>query len=171
MRDHLDLVGQLGRGFGNSEFDPLTPRDLMEYAVANHDAGWLPIDRELGIDPETDLPPNLLRTPLGELVKTGPGSASFNEAHHPFCGLIVSMHACGLLNGRYGLSDKIVVDVLPEDAQPMFARMLETEGDRQERLKAELAANPITQRMRLSRPSPSARATRISVAPSRICAL
>ncbi len=97
MRDHLSLVGQLGRGFGNAEFDPLAPRELMEYAVANHDAGWMPVDQKLGMDPDTNLPPNLLRTPLEELVKTGPGSASFNEAHHPFCGLIVSMHACGLL--------------------------------------------------------------------------
>ena len=144
MSAHLDLVAQFGRGFGNADFATLCPRELMEFAIANHDAGWKSVDEELGIDPETDLPRNLLRTPLEELVKTGPGSAAFNEAHHPFCGLLVSMHACGLLNGRYGLSDKIVVDVLPESAQPMFQDMLDQEAKRQDRLKASLAADPAT---------------------------
>ena len=144
MCDHLDLVAQFGFGFGNAEFETLHPRELMEFAIANHDAGWNPVDEALGIDPETHLPRNLLRTPLEELVKTGPGSADFNEAHHPFCGLMISMHASGLLNGRYGLSDKIVVDVLPESAQPMFKAMLDTEAKRQKRLKDHLSADPNT---------------------------
>ena len=74
MSDHLDLVAQLGRGFGNAEFATLHPQGLMEFAVANHDAGWAPVDETLGIDPETHLPRNLLRTPLEELAKTGPGA-------------------------------------------------------------------------------------------------
>ena len=144
MRDHLDLVGQFGLGFGNDEFASLNPKALMEFAIANHDAGWDSVDAALGIDPDTGLPRNLLATPLEDLVKTGPGSADFNEAHHPFCGLLVSMHAYGLLNGRYGLSDKVVVDILPPHAQPMFRAMLDSEVVRQERLKAELAADPRT---------------------------
>ena len=144
MSDHLDLVAQFGLGFGNTEFATLHPRELMEFAIAHHDAGWTPIDEELGIDPDTDLPRNLLRTPLDELVKTGPGSAEFNEKHHPFCGLIVSMHASGLLNGRYGLSDKIVIDILPESAQPMFNTMLDKEAMRQQRLKEQLASDSET---------------------------
>ena len=144
MRDHLDLVGQLGCAFGNDEFASLNPKALMEFAIANHDAGWDSVDAELGIDADTGLPKNLLKTPLEDLVKTGPGSADFNEAHHPFCGLLVSMHAYGLFNGRYGLSDKIVVDILPPHAQPMFGAMLDGESARQERLKAQLAADPRT---------------------------
>ncbi len=145
MHDHLTLVGQLGRGFGNDLFSPLVPRELMEYAIANHDAGWGTVDASLGIDPDTDLPPNLLRTPLEELVKTGPGSASFNQKHHPYCGLIVSMHACGLLNGRYGFSDKIVLDVLPKDVAPLFEEMLTSEARRQEHLKEILSQDPTSQ--------------------------
>lgn len=144
MREHLDLVAQLGRGFGNDLFAMLNPKSLMEYAIAHHDAGWDGVDRTLGIHPETGLPRNLLETPLEALVETGPGSADFNEAHHPFCGLLVSMHAYGLLNGRYGLSDKIVVDVLPAEAQPMFRSMLDRELVRQARLKTQLAADPET---------------------------
>ncbi len=142
MRDHLDFAAQFGRGFGNAEFASLNPSELMDYAIRNHDAGWDDVDENLGIDPATGLPKNLLQTPLEDLVRTGPASADFNEAHHPFCGLLISMHAYGLLNGRYGLSDKIVVDVLPESAQPMFREMLDGELSRQARLKTELAADP-----------------------------
>jgi len=144
MRDHLGLVAQLGRAFGNEEFASLNPRDLMDYAIAHHDAGWDEVDADLGIDPATGMPRNLLQTPLDRLAQTGPASAAFNEAHHPFCGLLISMHAYGLLNGRYGLSDKIVVDVLPADAQPMFREVCEAELRRQDRLKSTLAADPRT---------------------------
>ena len=41
MRGHLDLVSQLGFGFGNAEFDTLEPRALMEFAIANHDVIFL----------------------------------------------------------------------------------------------------------------------------------
>ena len=142
MRDHLHLVAALGRAFGNELFASLHPRELMEYAITHHDAGWDEVDAGLGIDPDTGLPRDLLKTPLERLVETGPASASFNEAHHPYCGLLISMHAYGLLNGRYGLSDKVVVDVLPEHARPMFKEMCDGELRRQDRLKSALADDP-----------------------------
>ena len=142
MRDHLALADQFGRGFGNKNFATLCPRELMEFVAANHDAGWHAVDDKLGLDADTHLPLNLLQTPLQDLIKAGPNSVVHNQAHHPFCGLMVSLHVCGLYNGRFGLSDKIVVDALPEDARPMFQAMLDNEVRRQERLKAQLAVDP-----------------------------
>jgi hypothetical protein len=97
------------------------------------DARWLQ-------DPTTGLPYNLVKTPLAELVRTGQGSPDVNEAHHPFCGLISSMHTYGLYHGRYGLSDFVFVKVMPDELLPFVTQMLADELARQARLKERVSA-------------------------------
>jgi Protein of unknown function (DUF3891) len=50
-----------------------------------------------------------------------------------------SMHSWGLYNGRYGLSDLVLIDKIPAQDRPLAQRMLDGEIDRQKRLKMELA--------------------------------
>jgi hypothetical protein len=50
----------------------------------------------------------MARTPTPEVVKTNFGSPDFNEAHHPYCVLLSSMHSVGLYNGRYGFSQFVI---------------------------------------------------------------
>jgi hypothetical protein len=54
------------------------------------------------------------------------------------------MHSWGLYNGRYGLSKLVLLDKIAEIDRPVVVRMLDSEIERQKRLKAELAKHPQT---------------------------
>ena len=144
MADHTAVAGALAAAFGNDSFDPLEPRELMEEVVGHHDAGWRDLDARLLRNPDTGLPYHLVDTPVVEMVKTSGLSPAANEARHPYCGIISSMHSYGLYHGRYGLSDKLFIDLLPEELIPEVTEMLEGEEQRQARLTAQLAADPAT---------------------------
>lgn len=142
--EHGALCGQFASAFGNDRFKPPVPRDEVVYAIGCHDNGWLETDENPGLDPNTRLPYNVLDTPRSVLFRTSQRSPDFNERHHPYCGLISSMHSWGLYNGRYGLSDKILVDFIEAEHQAEMNGMLDGELSRQERLKGVLAADPET---------------------------
>lgn len=145
MREHLALCGQLARAYGNDRFESLSPREEMLYVVDNHDRGWDDYDQNPGIDPNTRLPYLMSKTPAVESVKTNRGSPDFNEVHHPYCGLISSMHTWGLYNKRYGFTQFVVrtrntVSIQVADPnRPMVDKMLADEVARQNRLKETLA--------------------------------
>jgi hypothetical protein len=142
MHEHTALCGQLARSFGNDEFESLTPLDLMVYVVAHHDAGWAEFDRDPVTDDKSGLPYNLIETPAQYITVTSRLSPDFNERHHPFCGLISSMHSWGLYNGRYGLSDLVLIKQFPEPDRPLAEHMLAGELDRQRRLKETISKDP-----------------------------
>ena len=54
------------------------------------------------------------------------------------------MHSWGLYNGRYGLSDHVLLDSLADANRADADRMLDGELERQGRLKAKLAQDPAT---------------------------
>src|SRR5205807_5261988 len=130
--------------FGNDRFERLTPLDLMIYVISHHDAGWLEFGRNPQIDATTGLPYNLVDTPPEFITVTSRLSPDFNQRHHPYCGLISSMHSWGLYNGRYGLSKLVLLDKIAATDRPVVDRMLDGEIERQKRLKRELASNPQT---------------------------
>ena len=137
MYEHTALSGQFARAFGNDEFEPLSPLDPMVYIISHHDAGWIEFDRDPVIDEKTGLPYNLIETPAEFITVTSKQSPDFNERQNPFCGLISSMHSWGLYNGRYGLSQHVLIKQFPEKERPIAERMLDGELARQKRLKAE----------------------------------
>ena len=137
--DHTDLSHQFACAFGNDVFDAPEPRSLMEFVTLHHDRGWDEVDANISRNPDTGLPYSLVNTPFDQLLASGPGSVEFNSAHHPYCGLISSMHIWGLYNGRYGLSDKIVIDMLSGDTRARADEMLAAEIQRQDFLKLQLA--------------------------------
>ena len=116
----------------------------------NHDRGWDDYDVNPGVDPSTGLPYLMSRTPTVASIQTNRGSPNFNEAHHPYCGLLSSMHTWGLYNRRYGFTQFVVrtrntVSIIVADPnRPMVDKMLTDEIARQERLKQELVKNPAT---------------------------
>jgi len=150
MREHLELCGSLGRAFGNSDFERLNPFDEVIYVIDNHDRGWDDYDSRPGLDPSSRLPYLMTKTPVPESVKTNKGSPDFNEAHHPYCGLISSMHSWGLYNRRYGFTQFVVrtrqtTSITVQDAfRPLRDAMLESELARQQRLRKQLSENPLT---------------------------
>ncbi len=136
--DHGRMSGQLALAFGNDLFAGLEPRGAVAFVVAHHDEGWAETDTAVLRDPNTNLPYHLTQTPLTELVKTSARSPEFNENHHAYSGILSSMHTYGLFNGRYGLSDKIFIDLVPVEHKEAVQGMLDAELARQERLKLKL---------------------------------
>lgn len=145
MLQHTTFAGRLARHFGNDRFASLEPREPLEFVVANHDRGWDDLDGRAPQDPATGLPYNLVTTPISEIVVTSAGSPDYNERRHPLSGLVSSMHSYGLYHGRYGLApDKLFIDRVPAGMRPEVDAMLDGELARQERLRAELEADPAT---------------------------
>jgi hypothetical protein len=144
MAEHTAFAGALARAFGNEAFEPVSPREEMLHVIDNHDAGWADYDARAPRSPKTGLPYNLVETPFADIVKTSAGSPSFNSKRHAYCGLISSMHSWGLYNGRYGMSDLVLLDTLATENRTAADRMLDGELERQAALKAELAADPAT---------------------------
>ena len=142
MYEHTALCLHFANAFGNDQFEPLSPYDLMIHIIAHHDAGWREFDRDPGINPSTGLPYNLVETPPEFITVTSRLSPDFNQRQHPYCGLISSMHSWGLYNGRYGLSKMVLLDQIAAKDRPLADKMLNGELERQKHLKAELAADP-----------------------------
>ncbi|MEE2722457.1 MAG: DUF3891 family protein [Pseudomonadota bacterium] len=134
MSEHTALSDQFAEAFGNNVFEPISDENVR-FVVVNHDAGWADLDDEFRIDPATGFPYNLSETPFDLIMGTSVGSPDFNEAHHPLSGLLSSMHSWGLYNGRYGLSDIVLLDKVAEQNVSAAEKMLEGEQARQERLK------------------------------------
>jgi hypothetical protein len=144
MAEHTEFAGRAARAFGNDEFEPVAPRDEMLFVIDHHDQGWAELDAAPGLDPDTRLPYSLTRTPFAEIITTSARSPNFNEAHHPYSGLLSSMHSWGLYNGRYGMSDRVLLDLIAAEHRPEVEIMLDGEIARQERIKASLADDPET---------------------------
>ncbi len=144
MIEHTTLAGRFARVFGNTQFEPVRPRDVMLYMIDNHDRGWTAFDAAPEIDPATGLPWNLVETPAERIVATSAGSPDFNERHHAYAGLLSSMHSWGLYNGRYGLSDKVLIDSIGPEDRHLADRMLAGELERQARLRTCLLEDPAT---------------------------
>ncbi len=144
LEEHLDLVGQLAEKFGNGRFESPVPRDEFLYACRWHDRGWRDLDLNPPLDPRTGLPYNLVETPIPIIVLTGARSPEHNEAHHPYSGLIASMHIWGLYNGRYGMSEMVLIDSVPDQHRVAADAMLKSEHQRQVRLRASLGEDPRT---------------------------
>ena len=142
MDEHTALAGQFARAFGNANFEPLEPRELMLYVISQHDKGWVAFDAAPKVDPRTGLPYNLVDTPAEDITRTSAASPDFHEKHHPYAALMSSMHSWGLYNGRYGTSDKVLINTIPPAERHLAERMLDGELKRQARLKAELAKDP-----------------------------
>ena len=143
MYEHNALCLQFAHAFGNDRFEALTPSELMIYVVGHHDAGWFDFDRDPKIDPQTNLPYNLTETPFEFITVTSKLSPEFNQHVHPYCGLISSMHSWGLYNGRYGISNLVLLDKVPQKDRELTDKMLNGELERQSRLKEALARDAV----------------------------
>lgn len=144
MAEHTALAGDLARSFGNDNFEAVHPQEPMLFVIDNHDIGWKELDERAPQNPKTGLPYNLVETPFEEIIKTSSASPERNATEHPYCGLISSMHSWGLYNGRYGMSDLVLLDGLAAENQTEARQMLDREIVRQSQLKAELSKDSET---------------------------
>jgi hypothetical protein len=142
--DHAQVSGRYAASFGNDTFAPLEPKELMVFVAAHHDEGWAEADATPPRDPQTDLPYQFTEMPRPLVVPVHARSPEFNERHHPFCGLLASMHSWGLYHGRYGLAERATIDSIGPADKPALLAMLQGELARQARLQTQLAADPAT---------------------------
>jgi hypothetical protein len=141
MAEHTALSDLLADAFGNDDFEAVND-PAARFIIANHDAGWADLDNEFRIDPATGYPYNLTETPFELIMGTSKASPDFNETHDPYSGLLSSMHSWGLYNGRYGLSDIVLLDKVAEQNVAAAEEMLSHEEARQNRLKETLRGVP-----------------------------
>jgi Protein of unknown function (DUF3891) len=141
---HAKMAHQLSSHFGNKDFSPLNPLDLMNYIVRNHEAGWDSLDVDPQWNPDTGLPYHLSAIPELLHLQKGRLSPVLNEKHHPFCGLLSSMHEWGLYNRRYGLSEVALISEISKDNINAVTTFLEQQLEYQESLKRQLAARSET---------------------------
>ena len=142
MEQHTATGGTMAAHYGGNEiFDRLEPNDLVVGLVAEHDRGWVPVDKAAPRDPHTDLPWSVYKAPTDITVQTGPSSIDYNESRHPYRGLLASMHIVGLFNGRYGMGDTRRLDALEGERRRLVDAMVQSELARQTRLRSELAAD------------------------------
>lgn len=149
MVQHLDLCDQYVRAFGNDQFERPEPYAEVIYIVGHHDRGWDELDANPVLDETSRLPCGIGSGPVPGVVTTSRSSPEFNESRHAYCGLLSSMHSWGLYNERYGLTGFRVLDggksvPVPSGEEDTVRELLDGELARQERLKAELSANPET---------------------------
>ena len=148
MVEHNDLCGQFARAFGNDAFERPEPYEEMIYVISHHDRGWVELNENPSMVPESGLPSGLGTTPVSIGLDTNRKSPDFNEARHLYCGLLSSMHSWGLYNGRYGYSDFKVrpggSTSVPRNKgyEAETEAMLDAELARQDRIKAALALDP-----------------------------
>ncbi len=140
MQQHTALAADFARHFGNADFEPVSPVELVLFVVQNHDAGWQHWDQLALMNPATGPPYHLVQTPFEEILKTSSASPDFNAEHHAFCGLLSSMHSWGLYNGRYGLSDKVLLDGLTGEKRALADAVLDAELARQAVLTEQLSS-------------------------------
>lgn len=150
MAEHNDLCAQFVHAFGNDIFERPEPFDEMAFVVGHHDRGWDAADAVPHLDSKTGMPCGLGTARAPEAIETNRLSPDFNEAYHPYCGLLSSMHSWGLYNARYGFSEfrvrpggsaSVPVD---DDTATETGAMLTYELDRQARLRGSLAADEAT---------------------------
>ena len=144
LDEHLELVEQLAQSFGNDTFSKPQPLKEFLYVCRWHDKGWQDFDENPLLDSATGLPYNLIETPLPILLSTSARSPEHNEAIHPYCGLLDSMHVWGLYNGRFGMSDKVLIDSIPKEYQVLANLVMDNERQRQVRLIEKLSKDPET---------------------------
>jgi hypothetical protein len=133
--DHAVTAGQLARAFGNGAFIVPEPVELLLFVAENHEEGWRPYDDNPIRNPQTGMPYMLASSPQWMLIEKSMTSPDYNERHHPWCGLLSSMHNYGLYNNRYGINDKINIGSRPAEYRASIRAMECYEVARQERLK------------------------------------
>ncbi len=102
--DHADLSGQLAEAWGGGDFARPKPLSSVVLASFRHDDGWAVFDRRPAWDGEKRQPLNFLDIPIRAHVAFYGACVEVVAQEDPYAGVLVSMHAVGLYNGRYGTS-------------------------------------------------------------------
>ncbi|MFC0525925.1 DUF3891 family protein [Pontibacillus salicampi] len=121
---HALASGVIGKNWGEASLPLPQQKESVEYAVANHDRGWIPLDQHPVWNEEKGQPFSFMDYPMEEKVKRYQEGVDAVEEKDDYSALLCSMHYCSFFPNS------------PSDtASKTF---LKNESERQARLRAKL---------------------------------
>ena len=133
--DHAELSGQFAETWGNDRFERPRPLATVARAAARHDDGWAIWERApsmLAVD-GTVRPRNFLDVQILSHLAFYRAQIAAVGDEDPYAGLLISMHGCGIYNGRYGTDPDLKLTFAP-----VQQRAVNDFVGEQERRRAEL---------------------------------
>lgn len=125
--DHAAIAGELARRWGEF-FTPFAPVVL---AAALHDEGWRLWEDTPDLAPDTRRPRGFTEMDPAEHTAFYAAGIDRTVSLDPYAGLLCSLHASGLYNGRFGRQQRVLRE--PED-QAVAGVFLDHEAQRRERI-------------------------------------
>lgn len=140
--DHAVLAGQFADEWGNERFEALRPRRTVVAATARHDDGWAVWERAPSLLAQngTVKPRNFLDVQVHSHLAFYRAQIAAVLDDDPYAGLLVSMHGCGIYNGRYGTDPALKLTFAADEQRAVDAFVREQE-ERQRELVAELGVD------------------------------
>ncbi|MCW2997265.1 MAG: hypothetical protein JWN65_814 [Solirubrobacterales bacterium] len=139
--DHAALSGDFARAWGNERFDTPRPLGTVATAAARHDDGWAIWERApsvLATDEGVIRPRNFLDVQIRSHLAFYRAQIAAVGDENAHAGLLISMHGCGIYNGRYGTDPGLKLTFAPADRRAVDGFVNEQE-QRREELVDELA--------------------------------
>jgi hypothetical protein len=99
--EHGRVAGELARHWGNTVFEPPTPREPVVFATSSHDEGWRAADAEGLLNEVERRPLHFLEIDADEHVRLYRQGVERVRMHDAYAGLLVGMHWTGLYRGRW----------------------------------------------------------------------
>lgn len=135
--EHMSQSGDAGTRWGANGFAPPVDRVSAVLAARYHDEGWRGYELTPDLDHERGLPVDFKDVDREKHAVFYGRGVDFLEPTHPGAALLISMHATGLYQGRYGVDDSIPRRDLAS-MSPRVREFITREEARQRRLAEEL---------------------------------
>ncbi len=132
--DHALLSGQFASAWGNERFVTPKPLRTVVRAAARHDDGWAIWERApslLSVN-GTPRPRNFLDVQIRSHLAFYRAQIAAVGDEDPYAGLLISMHGCGIYNGRYGTDPALKLTFAAADQRAVDAFVGEQEQRRHE---------------------------------------
>lgn len=134
--DHAALAAQFAAAWGGGEFAAPEPRGPVRLAAEIHDHGWQAWEVDPRIQPDSGHPYDFLGLPAGDHVELYRRGIQIAVDHHPYTGLLVSLHGTGLYKQRFGFMPELPYKEVTSE----FRHTVDEYLAEQERLQADLRA-------------------------------
>lgn len=133
---HAFIAGQIAQHWTGTDGMTISPREALEIAAFNHDAGWIAAEQHPHINADGQ-PSTFTEMPLGEHFSIWESSIESNFAQHRYAGLLTSLHCTALYEQRL----RFVADP-PDDRARIEAFMIKRRVW-QDALIASLKSHPV----------------------------
>jgi hypothetical protein len=131
--DHAALSGEFAANWGNEQFEEVRPRRAVLAAAARHDDGWAIWERAPSLLSEngTIKPRNFLDVQVLSHLAFYRAQIAAVSDDDPYAGMLVSMHGCGIYNGRYGTDPVLRLTFAEVERNAVDAFVREQEAQQQ----------------------------------------